>query len=112
MTTTIDAGSKAGMHAMSVQWVPNNHGYPYRAVCSCGWFSNTYTAEHAAQTMADAHLEPLAATAAPKGVSIFGQVNGVTVAPSVDLDDASESARELAACGCEGRSVTCAHWGW
>jgi hypothetical protein len=56
MTTTIDAGSKAGMHAMTVQWVPHNHGYPYRSTCSCGWQSNTYAAKRAAQLMADEHI--------------------------------------------------------
>lgn len=42
-------------HQTSVGWVPDNHGYPYRATCSCGWQSNTYAATHAAQQMADAH---------------------------------------------------------
>lgn len=32
--------------------------YPYRAVCSCGWESPTYVAAHAAQGMADDHLNP------------------------------------------------------
>ena len=27
-------------HRVSVQWFPDNHGYPYRAECStCGWHS-------------------------------------------------------------------------
>lgn len=42
-------------HTITVAWTPNNHGYPYRATCGCGWQSNTYAAEHAAQTMGDDH---------------------------------------------------------
>jgi len=43
------------IHTITVAWVPNNHGYPYRATCSCGWQSNTYAAKHAAQAMGDDH---------------------------------------------------------
>lgn len=43
-------------HVVTVGWVPNNHGYPYRATCSCGWQSRTYAATHAAQIMADEHV--------------------------------------------------------
>jgi hypothetical protein len=43
-------------HGVSVGWVPDNHGYPYRATCSCGWQSRTYVARHAAQMMADDHV--------------------------------------------------------
>jgi hypothetical protein len=46
----------SGQCATSIVWVRNNHGYPYRAVCTCGWHSPTYCAEHAAQGMADWHL--------------------------------------------------------
>jgi hypothetical protein len=42
-------------HVTTIATVRNNHGYPYRATCSCGWQSNTYAATHAAQTMADDH---------------------------------------------------------
>lgn len=35
----------------------DRHGYPFRAVCECGWESRPYAARHAAQSMADAHLE-------------------------------------------------------
>jgi hypothetical protein len=45
-------------HTIEVTWVPNNHGYPYRATCSCGWQSNTYVSLHAAQMMGDYHTEP------------------------------------------------------
>jgi hypothetical protein len=61
MTTTFEAGSKVRSifeHAVTVGATAGlNHGYPYRAVCSCGWRSNTYAAEHAAQTMGDDHLD-------------------------------------------------------
>lgn len=33
------------------------HGYPFRAVCSCGWQSKTYQTEFACQMMGEAHLE-------------------------------------------------------
>jgi hypothetical protein len=52
-------------HDVDVNWVPNNHGYPYRAQCSCGWASNTYVARHAAESMADGHL-----SSAREGLSI------------------------------------------
>lgn len=42
-------------HNVTVGWVPNNHGYPYRATCECGWKSNTYAATHAAQSMGTDH---------------------------------------------------------
>ena len=42
------------------------HGYPYRAQCVCGWQSNTYAAEHAAQAMADDHIRR-ASTLGPHG---------------------------------------------
>ncbi|AER26154.1 hypothetical protein SSEA_SKINNY_161 [Mycobacterium phage Skinny] len=47
-TTTVD-------HFFTVVWVPNNHGYPFRAECSCGWQSATYAAEHAAEAMGADH---------------------------------------------------------
>lgn len=50
----------SGTHAVTVGWVVNNHGYPYRATCECGWQSNTYAVDHAAQGMADAHMEKVA----------------------------------------------------
>lgn len=37
--------------------VADNHGYPYRAICTCGWASRGYAASHAALTMADDHHE-------------------------------------------------------
>ena len=45
------------MHTITVTTVANNHGYPYRAVCECGWQSPTYCASHAAETMGAAHKE-------------------------------------------------------
>ena len=33
------------------------HGYPYRAVCPCGWQSTTSAAAHAAGQMGDYHVE-------------------------------------------------------
>jgi hypothetical protein len=47
-------------HEISVGWVPNNHGYPFRADCSCGWQSRTYAATHAAKAMGDDHVEEMA----------------------------------------------------
>lgn len=45
------------MHACSVQWFENNHGYPYRAECStCDWKSRGYVTREAARNMADDHL--------------------------------------------------------
>ena len=32
-----------------------DHGYPHRAVCTCGWKSWGYVRTHAAETMADHH---------------------------------------------------------
>lgn len=43
-------------HVVGVVRVYNNHGYPFRAACACGWQSNTYAATHAAQIMADDHV--------------------------------------------------------
>lgn len=43
-------------HETSVDWVPNNHGYPFRATCTCGWQSLGYVARHAADAMAEDHL--------------------------------------------------------
>lgn len=42
-------------HAYSVRLI-GGHGYPYRAVCPCGWQSTTYAAAHAAHTMGEAHI--------------------------------------------------------
>lgn len=44
-------------HEITVTTVANNHGYPYRATCSCGWQSNTYAAAHAAESMGSYHYE-------------------------------------------------------
>jgi hypothetical protein len=44
-------------HQVEIGSVTKSHGYPYRATCSCGWQSNTYCAEHAAQGMAEYHLK-------------------------------------------------------
>lgn len=43
-------------HDLTVGWVPNNHGYPYKATCSCGWASPGYVSTHAADAMGAAHL--------------------------------------------------------
>jgi hypothetical protein len=45
------------MHNAAVTWTTNNHGYPYKAFCECGWQSRGYVAVHAAQSMADGHLD-------------------------------------------------------
>lgn len=42
-------------HVVSVEFVKNNHGYPFQAQCECGWKSNTYVARHAAQSLGDEH---------------------------------------------------------
>lgn len=34
----------------------DSHGYPWRATCRCGWVSDGYVAERAAQLMADDHV--------------------------------------------------------
>jgi hypothetical protein len=34
-----------------------DHGYPHRAVCTCGWKSWGYVRTHAAQIMADDHIQ-------------------------------------------------------
>ena len=44
-------------HRVSVQWFPDNHGYPYRAECStCGWHSRGYVTRSAAGEMMTDHL--------------------------------------------------------
>jgi hypothetical protein len=43
-------------HVADVVRVYDNHGYPFRAACVCGWQSNTYAAVHAAKIMADDHV--------------------------------------------------------
>lgn len=50
---------------VTVEWHPNNHGYPYRASCQCGWQSLGYVAQHAAHNMADDHRKTV------HGLSIF-----------------------------------------
>ena len=42
-------------HNYSVRKI-GGHGYPYRAVCPCGWKSTTYAAAHAAHTMGEHHV--------------------------------------------------------
>lgn len=44
-------------HITTLVRVANNHGYPHRAQCSCGWSSRGYVAPFAAQIMADDHVE-------------------------------------------------------
>lgn len=44
-------------HTITVAWEADNHGYPYRATCSCGWQSMPYARTHAAQMMADIHTD-------------------------------------------------------
>jgi len=46
----------ADAHGTAIEYVSYHGGYPYRAVCACGWKSKCYAATHAAQTMADDHL--------------------------------------------------------
>lgn len=45
-------GGQAGVH-----YAANNHGYPYKPVCGCGWTDWGYVAEHAAAGMAMAHRD-------------------------------------------------------
>jgi hypothetical protein len=47
-------------HTIEVVFVPNNHGYPYAAECSCAWRSNTYASRHAAEQMGADHLATVA----------------------------------------------------
>lgn len=42
-------------HAYAVR-LNGGHGYPYRAMCPCGWQSTTYAAAHAAHTMGEDHV--------------------------------------------------------
>lgn len=46
---------------ITATWVCN-HGYPYRAVCSCGWKSAPYVSESAALCMADWHEDQVLET--------------------------------------------------
>lgn len=46
-------------HEIVVDWHPDNHGYPYRATCKCGWQSVGYVAKHAAVSMGDYHIADL-----------------------------------------------------
>jgi hypothetical protein len=48
-------------HEILTGWTPNNHGYPYRASCSCGWQSLGYVTDFAAEIMADEHRKEVAA---------------------------------------------------
>lgn len=43
-------------HQTKVEYVSYHGGYPFRATCICGWRSKTYAATHAAQTMAEEHV--------------------------------------------------------
>lgn len=43
------------MDTVAVVRVSNNHGFPYAAVCLCGWHSVTYCATHAAASIANDH---------------------------------------------------------
>lgn len=45
----------AARHTTTVDWTPNNHGFPYRATCTCGWASRGYVHMHAAESMAEDH---------------------------------------------------------
>lgn len=47
-------------HNVTTAFGRNNHGYPYHAVCSCGYVSRGYVAEHAAKMMADYHMGEVA----------------------------------------------------
>lgn len=48
-------------HDIEAGWTPNNHGYPYKARCSCGWSSRGYAAKHAAEDMATWHRDQVSA---------------------------------------------------
>jgi hypothetical protein len=44
------------MHAsIRVTTARNNHGYPWTAVCPCGWQSRGYVSRHAAELMSADH---------------------------------------------------------
>ena len=43
-------------HSTRVTTSRNDHGYPYNAVCSCGYTSWGYVRAHAAIQMAEHHL--------------------------------------------------------
>lgn len=48
--------ARAIAHGTKIEYVSYHGGYPFRAVCDCGWKSKCYAATHAAQIMADDHL--------------------------------------------------------
>lgn len=43
-------------HVAMVNWHGDNHGYPYRATCVCGWQSRPYVSREAARAMGDDHM--------------------------------------------------------
>jgi hypothetical protein len=43
-------------HVVHVAKARNDHGYPYTAVCACGYTSWGYVRAHAAEIMAEHHL--------------------------------------------------------
>lgn len=42
-------------HEVVVDRIPNNHGYPYQARCSCSWVSLAHTTRFAAEAVAAEH---------------------------------------------------------
>ena len=47
-------------HVTRVTTSRNDHGYPFNAVCSCGYTSWGYVRAHAAEIMADDHRTTIA----------------------------------------------------
>lgn len=46
---------KDAVHCTVVDRLPNNHGYPYKARCSCGWTSLEHTTRSVAADIAYEH---------------------------------------------------------
>lgn len=43
------------VHSTVIDRIPNNHGYPYQARCTCGWTSLAHTTRGVAADIATEH---------------------------------------------------------
>ncbi|QBP29700.1 hypothetical protein SEA_TYPHA_45 [Mycobacterium phage Typha] len=103
-------------HVVTVETVADNHGYPYRAKCACGWESNTYASQHAAQAMGDDHLgvdtTPVAVTASEVGTITEysdGSLTITTEEPALVVGERCPGYGQVVEG--EGRRARCPHCG-
>lgn len=110
-----------GAHRVSVGWVADNHGYPFRASCSCGWVSRTHCgdARGAVDGRRACERGEMSARVTEVDVDLIDAADRLWLVDWANWRDGAgcavekwEAQTDFLTCGCRGRDWSCGHYGW